>query len=100
MHFPFKEKCKDRTNKITVDDRKGQETMAKTSAVRKLQKEKTVPKSSSKYKLNPFLENLVLKVRGRIGHAALAVMENMKIPVILWRWRMQIAELVKQLTNA
>lgn len=87
--FLFKEKCKNRNSQMTVDlIEKAEELWIRQAQlddyaeeIQTIQKGKPVPKSSSLYKLDPHLDGHVLKVRGRISHAA--VSEDRKMPVIL-----------------
>ncbi|KAJ8706684.1 hypothetical protein PYW07_012762 [Mythimna separata] len=87
--FLFREKCRNRASQMTVDlMERAEKTWVKQAQlddyveeVRLLEKGRPVPKSSSLYKLDPYVEDQVLKVRGRIRHAA--VPDAKKTPVIL-----------------
>lgn len=87
--FLYREKCKDRATRMTVDmiERAEkiwiQQAQLRTyaSEIRLLQQGKPLPKTSSLYRLDPFLQDQMLKVRGRINKAA--VVATKKTPIIL-----------------
>lgn len=56
-----------------------------------LQKGKSIKKTSHVYKLNPFLQNGILKVGGRLSHAAMP--EANKYPSILPKY-LKVTELI------